>query len=347
VASAVRPRPVRPLPYPPWLVVAMCFLGIIIGLGTVIMRGLDKAKTGADDFLGLYAGARLACTSGIYDPNVIRKVQLETAGVTGPSLHFTRLPCFSLMLWPLAQLPYPSAHAVWYFLRVVAVVGFVILWPHSTRSLTALICCWSLPLAAGLANGQDAPLLLLWLAWSQKLERTGHSFWGGLALSMCAAKFHLFLLLPLLLVCNRRWALLAGGMAGGAALIALSFIGGGWDWPAHYLKALSDPAIHPSLGLMPNLHGFLSVWPVWLQIAAAISVGLVALVAMIRTDYLSGFAIALAGSLLLSYHAYTADAVILIPAILIVIEYSRRVLMRYAAFILASPVPWLLLLRRG
>ena len=47
---------------------------------------------------------------------------------------------------------------------------------------------------------------------------------------------------------------------------------------------------------------------------------LAALAVIARLDYLSGFAVALTGSRLISYYAYPADAVILIPAILIIIE---------------------------
>ena len=329
-----------------WWVPAFCAAGILIVFGPVFAAGFHNVKTSADDFLGLYAGARLVGTSGLYDAGEVARIQLETAGVTGPSLHFTRLPCFSLLLWPLAQLPYRTAHAVWYVLRFVAVAGFIVLWPHSRGSLTAVVCCWSLPLAAGLANGQDAPLLLFWLALSQRLEQKGCSFGSGLALSMCAAKFHLLLLLPLLLLRHRRWAVLAGGLAGGIGLAGLCFVAGGWDWPAHYLKALSDPAINPNQRIMPNLHGLLWGAPRWAEVGLSLATVLGALVCILWTDYLTGFTAALAGSLLLSYHAYTADAVVLIPALLIIIECSRVLVVRYAAFVLASPFPWLLLLKR-
>jgi len=320
---------------------------MLIVFGPVFAAGSHNVKTGADDFLGLYASARLVGTPGLYDADQVRRTQLETAGVTGPSLHFsTRLPCFPLMLWPLAQLRYTAAHAIWYLLRFVAVAGFIVLWPHSSRSLTAVVCCWSLPLAAGLANGQDAPLLLFWLALSQRLEQNGRSFGSGLALSMCAAKFHLFLLLPLLLLRHRRWAILAGGLTGGMILAGLCCIAGGLDWPVHYLKTLSDSSIHPNPRIMPNLHGLLSGAPGWLEVGILSATVLGALVCILRTDYLTGFTAALAGSLLLSYHAYTADAVVLVPALLLIIEYSRVLVVRYAAFVLASPFPWLLLLKR-
>jgi hypothetical protein len=59
-----------------------------------------------------------------------------------------------------------------------------------------------------------------------------------------------------------------------------------------------------------------------------------------------GLAAALTGSLLVSYHAYVQDAVILIPAILIVLEDARGLAVRYTALALATPIPWVLLLAR-
>jgi hypothetical protein len=115
----------------------------------------------------------------------------------------------------------------------------------------------------------------------------------------------------------------------------------------HYWKAIADPSVHPAPSLMPTVHGFLSGRPFWLQASVSAIVVVAALAVMVRVDYMSGFAVAIAGSLLISYHAYTADAVILIPALLIIIEYSRSAWPRYAAFIFASPIPWLLLLKRG
>jgi hypothetical protein len=46
-----------------------------------------------------------------------------------------------------------------------------------------------------------------------------------------------------------------------------------------------------------------------------------------------------------SHHAYIADGLILIPAILILSDQVRRPVLRWASLALASPLPWLLLLR--
>ncbi len=91
---------------------------------------------------------------------------------------------------------------------------------------------------------------------------------------------------------------------------------------------------------MPNIHGFVpSGAPEWMAMAA-VAAGAIA--AMLMLDYVSGLAIALAGGLLLSYHAYFQDALVLIPAILIGLDRATA-LVRTAAGALATPIPWILM----
>jgi hypothetical protein len=301
----------------------------------------DHIRSGADDFLALYGGAQLVGTPRLYDPTAINHAQVEATGMAGgAAVIYTRLPWLALVLWPLARLPYVTAHAIWLVSRFAAVAGFILLWPHSRRSVTAAVCAWSMPLALGLTNGQDAPILLLWLALSERFQESGKPFLAGLILSLCSAKFHLFLLLPLLYLIHRRWPVLAGFSAGGAVLLALSFVAGGWDWPAAYLRVLQLPEINPARWFMPNLHGFVpSGIAEWIAMAV-VAAG--AILAMSRLDYLTGLAVALTGGLLLSYHAYLQDALILIPAILIALNQERPIV-RNAALALATPLPWILM----
>jgi hypothetical protein len=325
-----------------------CLLGVALIYGSTMLAGLDKAREGADDFLAFYAGARLAGSPAMFDSGRIRQTQLDAAGVVAPNLVSIRVPAFSLLLWPLAQLPYLAAHTVWYGLRAAAIAGFILLWPWNARSWGALICSWSLPLAAGIANGQDAPFLLLLLALWQRLERADRPVWAGLALSLCAFKFHLFLLLPLALIRHRRWAVARGVALGALGLYILSAAAAGWDWPARYARVLANPVIHPCARIMPNLHGLLTgVGSTDFEIALSVLVALAAAAVVWRSGYLEGIAAALAGGLLISYHAYVADAVILIPAVLIVAGSARGRALVYAAVLLASPVPWLLILTRA
>lgn len=319
-------------------------MGALLVLGSTLWVGREKVRTGRDDFLSFYAGARFTGSALMYDPIAIARLQLQVAGVTGPRLMYIRPPCFALLLWPLAQLPYGLAHGVWFALRFVAAVAFIFLWPYSHRTTAAMVCCWSLPLAAGLANAQDAPFLLLWLALSERLQMSGKPIHSGAVLCLCLAKFHLFLLLPLLFLIHRRWRVVAGFAAGCGLLGLLSCLGAGWYWPVRYREVLSLNEIVPVPWMMPNIHGLLPAGPI--EWCATIAVVLATIFVVSRFGYKMGLAAALTGSLLVSYHAYVQDAVILIPAILIVFEHARGLALRHAAFVLSTPIPWILLLAR-
>jgi len=338
------PHPNSNLSLPASLAATVCIVGALLVLGSTLWVGREKVRTGRDDFLSLYAGARLVGSARMYDPVAIARTQIQVAGVTGPSLAYTRPPCFALFLWPLAQLPYRLAHGVWFALRFVAAVAFIFLWPYSHRTTAAMLCCWSLPLAASLANMQDGPFLLLWLALSERLQQSGKPIHAGAVLCLCLAKFHLFLLLPLLFLIHRRWRVVGGFVAGCGLLGVLSFLAAGWDWPVRYRQVLSLTQITPSPWMMPNIHGLLPAGPI--EWCATIAVVLATIVAVSRFGYQMGLAAALTGSLLVSYHAYVQDAVILIPAILIVFEHARGLALRHAAFVLSTPIPWILLLAR-
>jgi hypothetical protein len=304
---------------------------------------MGRSAVGGTDFLPLYAGARLAATGHVYDAGAVWKTEADTTGKYGPSLLFTRPPCFALFLWPLAQLPYTVAKAIWIAIQLAAVVAAVCLWPGS-RKTAAVAACWSLPVIVCLADGADAPLLFLWLALWRRLESGNRPFAAGVALALCIAKFHLFLALPLLLIRHRRWAVVKGAAAGVSALLLLSFVGGGWRWPAEYLSVLTTPAIDPGRAAMPNIHGLV---PPALEIPAVLATLILTLMAIYKWDYADGIVVALTAGLLCSYHAYVADGVIVIPAIILLFERYRSQWPAYVAGFFMTPIPWVLVLRHG
>jgi hypothetical protein len=97
-----------------------------------------------------------------------------------------------------------------------------------------------------LGDGTDTLFLFLWLVLWHRLEAKYRPTWAGLALSLCIAKFHLFLLLPLALVRHRRWSEIRGSAIGISILLTVSFIGAGWRWPAEYFRVLTLPELNPS-----------------------------------------------------------------------------------------------------
>jgi len=178
-----------------------------------------------------------------------------------------------------------------------------------------IVTCWSFPILTCLTFGTDTALLFLWLVLWRRMESTNRPVWAGVALALCVAKFHLFSLLPLLLLRYRRWPVIKGSAIGVAALLALSFLSAGWKWPVEYLHVLTMPGINPGRLVMPNIHGLAP--PGW-ELPLVILTLILACVAIFRLDYIDGTVAALAGSFLCSYHAYVMDGVMLLPAIMLV-----------------------------
>jgi hypothetical protein len=257
-----------------------------------------------------------------------------------------RLPVFAIMFWPLAQLPYRTASAIWEILCIAAFAGFAILWPSDRHRAATLACCWSLPAFMTVAEGQDIGFLLLWVALAVRLLGKNHQTAAGAVFSLCAAKFHLFLLLPAWIVANKAWRFASGLAAGGALLMFLSFIANGRDWPLRYYRLLLNPANNPYSSVMPNIHGLVIGWPHHeiLEAAGIVLVGSVVWFAARRRNAECGLAAVLAGGILAAPHAYMADCALLIPAVLIILANTSHRWMRTLGFFLLTPFPYVLLM---
>ena len=160
-------------------------------------------------------------------------------------------------------------------------------------------------------------------------------------------KPHLTLLLPVFLIARVKWKALLGSVAGGTAIVLLSFIVEGKDWPYRLLTLARIPEFDPAAERMPNLRGLLSF--VGGGIAAEVALGLVIVAAIgflsRRHPLPTVGALVLAGGLLLSHHAYVYDALLLLPALLLPFEATAHLeWMRKWAILLLSPTPYLFLL---
>ena len=315
---------------------------VFLAFTAVLYSGVsDLALSGKNDFVPLYVAAQLSGGPDLYNAQRYQDFQLAQFGEFNESLRFTRLPFYALLLKPLGLLSYGRAHLIWFLLRLGVVIAFVLVWPQGSRGDVALVACLSLPIVAALANGQDTLLLLFFVTLAVRWEPTRPAV-AGLILSLCAIKFHLFVLLPLLLLAQKRWPMLQGFLAGGVILLALSFLSAGVKWPAEYFHTLTDGRVHPSISMMPNLHGLFSNAP--LEIAFSLLMLGAAWVAMQRTNFLLGLAVALTGGILLSYHAFLADCVLLTPVVLILFAQTRVAWLKLLGVLLVSPLLSLMLL---
>jgi hypothetical protein len=293
---------------------ALCGLAPLLLLPAFWLRW---GRLGGADFLPFYAAAKLLPGLAIYDPHAIYRTEIASIGGMRDALVFIRIPAFAALVWPLAHLSYPMAQAAWFELRALAAAGFVFAWPHNPHRITALAAAFFLPLAGALSGDQDTPFLLLWIALAERLAPR-RPFAAGLLLALCAAKPHLFLLLPVFLWIHRR-TLIPGFLSGGAALLAVSFAVAGPRWPQALLAVLRLPAIEP-WGVF-NLHSLALPTPVEIALTAAIAGA--ALFAIVRWSARIALAATLTAGLLLSYHTSLADAALLLPAVLLYVAARR------------------------
>lgn len=289
-------------------------------LGAMFWRPVwDRILRGDIDFQSFYISGQLVLRGQLYDTHAFEAAQRALVGHSNAGNLASRPPFFALAFWPLGHLPYRLAWPVWLATLHAALAAFVWLWPG--RRGAALACCWSAGVSACLLNGQDSIFFLVWLAMALRF-RQRHPFLAGMALAFCAAKYHLFVFLPLLLW---RWRFFRGFAAGAAGLAAISFAAGGRDWPRQYAAGLGQKALHPRTEIMPNLHGTFELWPhagAW-ELAAGLLVAATVITLIWRADFGRGLAGVLIGGLLVSHHAYLQDCVLLLPALLIELPSAR------------------------
>ena len=306
-----------------------------------------RALKGQNDFLGLYAGAKLAGTAELFSGESYHKLQTATANIWLPSVLYSRPPFYALLLKPLAALPYRAAYSVFEGLNLAALAIFLLRFARRDAAVWALGGA-SIPVITALVNGQDVLLVVLAAAASLAASRRGRPFLAGLLLALCSVKFHMFVFVPVALVLQKRWRMLGGGAVGVAALYVASSLAQGWAWPVPYLHFILSPALHPAPFTMPNLHG-LVVATVGDRIGVELFLAAIVAAAVIymsagSENFESVFAISIAAGLLTSHHAYIQDCCVLL---LIPVFARHRPGLRTISLALLSPPVYFLLLADG
>lgn len=312
-----------------------------------------RAVSGENDFLQLYAGARLVGTPELYDYKAHERIHVEVteAHTYYPSIYFTRLPYYALILSPLAKLPYKTAYLIWQSISFLAVFTFILLytreWPE-----TVVLAALSVPLLVNFTNGQDVGLSAALVGFAFLLIRRGLDFWAGLLLSLCSIKFHLFILVPLVLIFHRRWKVLQGGLAGGAFLWALSIAAAGFAWPKAFLGMATSPGIHLAPERMPTFRNLVFLLtggeniPVEMLFNVAGAVLVAYLVWRIRRLEVA-FGVALVGGLLVAHHAYSQDLLLLlVSAVLFATGGASRPLLTSTIIVGLPPTAFMLFFAR-
>jgi hypothetical protein len=324
-----------------------CLLGIAV-TSFLYLPVLPYIVHGNNDFICFYAAAELAGTKGLYDVESLRRAESEL-GDRRHFVVFTRLPYYAAWISPLRFFSFETAYRIWQTASLAGVLLFVYFWPAPARWTTAMACCWSLPLLEGFISGQDVPILMAALGVSLSLWSRGRHFAAGCVLSLCSIKYNLFLTFPLLIAGRRLWRFGGGAAAGAAVLWAVSISSGGWDWPRQYAAIIQLPNTTPDNSAMPNLNGLVSGLPhsVFWEAAGACLVVLAAWLVVRGKDISYAIAATLVSGLLVSHHAFLRDAVLLIPACLLMLSRATGTALRVVAILVLCPLVYVTPIRPG
>ena len=323
-----------------WVPVA---LGIVL-LSTLV--GLEWRRTirGQNDFVALYVGGKLAGTPDLYSRTANEAMITSILGASMESVIYTRPPFYAVLLKPLTLLPYLAAYAIFCAVCLFSVVWFVVRFSKECPALP-IFTSFCIPVAAFLPQGQDTPLLLLFAGTSILLTRKKRDFLAGLVLSLCAIKFHLFLLVPLFLLTKKRWRVLGGAACGTCILFLLGVIAAGPHASAQYLNTLRNPWINFRTDMMPNLHGLTAALNGGARVEAALACAVIAtfLWICLRTEsYEFLFALSILCGLLVSFHSGIGDDVLLLLVFVTIFHSSLDKPLRIALAVSLTPLPYFL-----
>jgi hypothetical protein len=315
----------------------------LMGAAVCLWMGFSLFERGTD-FNQFYAAAQLAGSGHLYDFESIQALELQHSNHPIP---FGRFPVYAVLMKPLTVFGYRYARGIWMLINLAAMAGFALLWPSGRRRDLCMMLCWSCPAAILLSTGQDTALFLFFVAAGLRLLQLKRDAAAGLIFSLCAAKIHLALGIPIFLLARKRWGALAGGLAGGLLQLAISTAAEGPQWLTKLwrLSAISD--FSPSPEKMPNLLGLTHALPFGIGLEALLGMLSLAAVWIVarRSPLAIGATAAVAAGLLVSHHAYVYDGLLLLPAVALLLRLPAKETLRYAALALCTPIPYLLLMQ--
>jgi hypothetical protein len=297
--------------------IAILALLIVSGVGLrawLTLRLPHEVANCAADFSAFYAGGKLAGMPQLYLPEAAFAAEKAAVGCSMENLVYIKPPFYALLMWPLAQLPFATAFIVWRVLGLIALGWFLWWWPGD-RWVAAAAMAWFPPVAANFTVGQDVALLLLAVAAGWRMLRADRLYGAGVVLGLCAFKFHLFLLLPLLFLHKRLWRSALGVCGTGIVLLGASFVAGGPYWVRDYLGALQDNRLNPLAANMINLRGLLGYGSPWIVPVSVVVIGLCWYA--IRAGSLEvALGAVLVGGVLVAPHTTVNDGVLWLPVLL-------------------------------
>ena len=323
---------------------------VVLSIFWVVQGTLTYQRARHHDFLSFYTGATLigrGQAEDLYDLDAQRPIQKALAPANEDVIPFIRPSYYALVLAPLSFLPFGAAFWVWVGLQAVLLF---LCWAWAGRNLgwdAVIFGAIYFPTAAGITNAQDCVFLLAVGIGAFVLAERKRDFWAGVVLGLGLIKFHLFFLLPVVLLVQKRFRIFAGYCATGAAAFGIFLVLGGFGGIENYAGLLRRDDLEwlsPAPELMINIQSVAANLGVESPWAPAFLIGAVVLVTVVgawRVELWRWLSVALLGSVLITPHAYASDAAILLLPIWLVLFRSDNPALRVIAATLAVPLPFL------
>lgn len=219
----------------------------------------------------------------------------------------------------------------------------MLLWPEPGRKILLLAACWSVPLVASIANGQDVAFVLLFLAAFWRFHATRPAP-AGICLALCSLKFHLFLFLPLVLIAHRKSRVFAWAAAGVLTLLGLSTWVSTDQWIPKFIAFTSSARANMHTPVMPNLLALFAGLPhafIW-EITGGVCIAALVFWLSARSSFSLALSASLVGGLLTSHHAYFSDMLLVLPALVFILRETTSIAVRLCGGLLLSPLPFLI-----
>jgi Glycosyltransferase family 87 len=330
-----------------WLLTAIVTLSLLMGMQITWITRSFMAQ-GHYDFIIFYTGAEIVNAGkgpDLYDLSIQQAHQekFKLPKKAWSVLPFNHAPYELLPFLPLAKLSFQTAHLVWSIISVVMLMcACIILLALTERThrlpLGALMLAFY-PTWITIKMGQDSAMsLLILLGVFASLKYHRDVVAGGI-LALGLYKPQLVLPLAGILLVSRNWQTLIGFAATAAFLAAISFAMVGWEGILGLFSILSEMD-HPTTIVYPahmaNLRGFffslLSLFRsaeltnIFTAISSLIVYGYTAIMWKNNASRNSPlfdlqFSLAIAATVLISYHLYPHDVIVLVIPIVLTFNY--------------------------
>ena len=323
---------------------------VVLSIFWVVQGTLTYQRARHHDFLSFYTGATLirqAQAGDLYDLDAQRLIQESLAPANEDAIPFIRPSYYALVLAPLSFLPFGAAFWAWVVFQTVLLF---LCWAWAGRYFgwdAMIFGAIYFPTAAGVTHAQDCVFLLTIGIGAYVLAERKRDYWSGVVLGLGLIKFHLFFLLPVVVLIQKRFRIFAGYCAAGIVALGIFLVLGGFGGVEKYVSLLRRDDLEwlsPAPELMINIQSVAANlglhWP-W---APALLIGLVAGVTILgawRVSLWRWLSVGLLGSVLITPHAYAYDAAILLLPIWLVLFRSDNPILRVIAATLAVPLPFL------